>query len=91
MKDVGWAWGEGGFMELQQQLSGGSIPGLPFPSPTQCPTHDGQRRGAWPIVGFNLGWLVGVRRLGCRELGGLDDEVLDEVLALRAPSHGLCR
>lgn len=63
--------------------------GLPLPSPAASPTHNGQRRGARPVVGFNLGWLVGIRRLGGRELGRLDDEVLNEVLALRAASRGL--
>ena len=73
----------GGFLGLQQ--------GLPLPSPAVSPTHNGQRRGARPVVRFDLGWLVGVGRLRCRELGRLDDEVFNEVLALRAASCGLCR
>lgn len=55
------------------------------------PTHNGQRRGTWPVVSLYLGWLVGVRGLCRRELGRLNDEVLDEVLALRAASRGFCR
>lgn len=65
-------------------------PGPPLPPPAWSPTHDRQRRRARPIVSFDLGWLVGVRWLGRRKLGGLDDEVLDEVLALGAASRGLC-
>lgn len=46
-----------------------AVPGLPFPSPAVSLTHNGQRRWAWPVVGFDLGGLVGVRGLGGRELG----------------------
>lgn len=82
---VGRRWARGASTQTMRWC-----PGPPLPSPARSPTHDRQRRGAWPIVGFNLGRLVGVGRLGCRELGGLDDEVLDEVLALRAACRGLC-
>lgn len=82
---VGRRWARGASTQTMRWC-----PGPPLPSPARSPTHDRQRRGAWPIVGFNLGRLVGVGRLGCRELGGLDDEVLNEVLALRAACRGLC-
>lgn len=70
------------------QVGGWGVPGAS--AGPLSPTHNGQRRGAWPVVCFDLGWLVGVGRLRCRELGRLDDEVFNEVLALRAASCGLC-
>lgn len=49
-------------------------------TPLFPPTHDGQGWRARPVVGLDLGGLVGIRGLRRREFGGFDDQVLYEML-----------
>lgn len=90
-------WGEkrGRYTHPQHPCGGvwgNKPPGTAHPLACPCspPTHNGQGWGARPVVGLDLGGLVGVWGLCRRELGGFDDQILYGMLPVVGAGMVLC-